>query len=522
LFFLILLFFIVFILSNVFADNFLNGFVLLAAFGVFFSVTLYNLENGTLFFIFTVPLFHIIGRFYNVSRSLTIIFIFAGVIAGLVVKAIKEKHWVINWEKEITKPIFVFVLFITISFIFVYLRIHDYFSLYSHAFRDYFLNIDFKTTGDALGLAIYQYLNYFSGFLILYLMYSLEMKKSFLIKLFYTFFASASLVFIGALYQVFVNPSFMGQATGIGTQGWIGENTFANRYGSTLIDPNSLGIYSIIMLLVFLGFAIYLTQKKGRIFAIIAAFECFILLFLSGSRTGLLGILIILLFYFFVLIRYITEKILARNPNKTFNNKKISGIAAGFFVILLFVFLSLIIVLIIKVDNSILPVTLKRVKIDLEAVLSGNFITALKDLLGGRLALWKAAGFIIKDYPASGAGIGMITVELPNYGFMHGITELPRDLADNYYLQVASEIGLFALAANLWIFGVVLKSGKILVRGLFKESNYRWFFLNLYLVLPVMLVMFLFGPHTYFMEIMFLLFAVIGIVLKTAETEQTK
>jgi len=37
-----------------------------------------------------------------------------------------------------------------------------------------------------------------------------------------------------------------------------------------------------------------------------------------------------------------------------------------------------------------------------------------------------------------------------------------------------------------------------------------------------MLFMFLFGPHTYFIEIMFLLFLIIGIVLKTAEAEQAK
>jgi len=519
---LLLLFFIVFILSNSFRDNFLNGFVLLAVFGVFFSVTLYNLENGTLFFVFTIPLFQIIGRFYGVSRFLTIFFIFTGVIAGLIVKAVKEKRWVISWEKEITKPVFIFMLFITVSFVFVYLRIHDYFSLYNHAFRDYFLNVDLKTTDNALWLAIYQYLNYFSGFLILYLVYSLELKKSFLIKLFYTFFASSSLVFVGALYQVFVNPFFMGQATGIGTQSWIGENTFANRYGSTLVDPNSLGIYSIMMLLVFIGFAIYLTQKKDRVFAIIAAAECFVLLFLSGSRTGLLGIIIILLFYFFILIRQIVIKVLARHSHKTSGNKKIFSITAGFLVIFLFVLLLLVIVLILKVDESILPVTLKRIKVDLGAVISGNFTAALKDLLGGRLALWKAAGFIIRDYPVSGAGIGMVTVELPNYGFLYSIAELPRDLADNYYLQVASELGMFALAANLWIFGVVLKSGKILIRGLLKEKNYRWFFLNLYLVLPVMLFMFIFGPHTYFIEIMFLLFLIIGIVLKTAEAEQAK
>ncbi|GAI01720.1 unnamed protein product, partial [marine sediment metagenome] len=52
--------------------------------------------------------------------------------------------------------------------------------------------------------------------------------------------------------------------------------------------------------------------------------------------------------------------------------------------------------------------------------------------MGGRESLWKAAYYIVRDYPISGVGIGMITVELPNYGKYYGISELPDDMADNY------------------------------------------------------------------------------------------
>jgi len=479
---------------------------------VFFVVTLRRFEWGILLFIFFIPLYHIFGVLLYVSRFLTVFSMFLGVLLGGIIYLARRNKSLIDLNLKITMPIIIFTILITISFLFVYLRIYDYLSLSKHYFRDYALNVDLATSAKGFSLASYQYLNYLCGFLFLFLATKVKITKNFIIKLFYTLFLTNTIVFLSILYQVFINPYFMGQATGIGNQSWIAANTFVNRYGATLVDPNSLGIYSIIILLVFVGFTHYLKVKSKIAVAAVGIIECLTLLMFSGSRTGLLGLILIVLFYIFLLINFLVKKVVNKSKINKNRDKKVITVSIASFLIIIIIFSFISIFAIKTLDDGLLPVTLKRVKIDVLSLASGNTKEAVSNFLGGRQLLWIAALHIIRDHPIEGAGIGMITIELPNYGWKYAIRELPRDMADNYYLQVMAELGIFALIVNLWIFWAMVGSFQNSMLEV-RESKPRHLIVSIFLVLPVMLFMFVFGPHTYFMEIALLFYFFMGIVI---------
>ncbi len=437
---------------------------------------------------------------------------FIGCFLGGILYLAKQKKLLIDLNQKISIPIIVFTIFMTISFLFVYLRIYDYLSFYKHITRDYALNINLRSSDEGFSLAIYQYFNYFCGFLFLFLITKVNITKKFIVRLFYTLFLTNSIVFLSLVYQVIVNPYFMGQSTGISEQSWIAANTFANRYASTLVDPNSLGIYTVILLLVFIGFVCYFKVKSKIIISAIAVFECLILLMFSGSRTGLLGLLLIILFYIFILVYFIFRKIYRRKKISNISNKKILLASVVSFLIIIILFSVASIFTLKNLNDDLLPVTLKRLKADISLLSEGNIREAVGNILGGRELLWKAAYYIVRDYPISGIGIGMITIELPNYGKIYGMVNLANDMADNYYLQVAAELGIFVLMINLWIFWVFIRSFRMGMVSI-KDKKLKYLMLNMFLILPVMLIMFVFGPHTYFMEITFLLYLFMGLIV---------
>lgn len=512
LFLLILIFFTVILFVNYFTSDAQGAFVILLILAFFSIISFFKFEVSLLLFIFFIPLYHVVGRFFGVSRFFTIVSMFIGCLFGGILYLAKQKKLLINLNQKISTPIIIFTIFMTISFLFVYLRIYDYLSFYKHYFRDYVLNVNLRSSDGGFDLAVYQYLNYFCGFLFLFLITKINITRKLINRIFYALFFSNTIVFLSLLYQIFINPYFMGQSTGIGDQSWIAANTFANRYGSILVDPNSLGIYSIMFLLAFTGFAYYFKVRSKMIISLIAIFECLILLMFSGSRTGLLGLSLIILFYIFVLIYFIAGKVYRRKKINNAGNRKILIISAVSFLIIIILFSAASIFTLKSLDDDFLPVTLKRIKTDILLFSEGNIREAVGSFLGGRESLWKAAYYIVRDHPVSGIGIGMITVELPNYGKSYGINELPDDMADNYYLQVMAELGIFALIVNLWIFWTFIRPFRMAMVNI-EDNRLKYLILNIFLILPVMLIMFIFGPHTYFMEIAFLFYFFVGIVI---------
>jgi len=72
-----------------------------------------------------------------------------------------------------------------------------------------------------------------------------------------------------------------------------------------------------------------------------------------------------------------------------------------------------------------------------------------------RMSLWKISAGIIRDYPFTGIGIGSFIIEVSNFSQMFDIPIQCSESADNYFLQIVSELGILGLILILWIFWVI-------------------------------------------------------------------
>jgi O-antigen ligase len=73
------------------------------------------------------------------------------------------------------------------------------------------------------------------------------------------------------------------------------------------------------------------------------------------------------------------------------------------------------------------------------------------------MTLWKLAVEMIKDYPLTGVGIGAYIIEVSNYAQIHKIRVIAES-AENYMLQVTSELGFIGLFLILWILVEIFKA----------------------------------------------------------------
>jgi len=87
---------------------------------------------------------------------------------------------------------------------------------------------------------------------------------------------------------------------------------------------------------------------------------------------------------------------------------------------------------------------------------------------------WPMAVQMLKDYPLSGLGVGAYIVELPNYAQMHGNPRRTSDSAENYFLQVGSELGIFVALCSLWLFWEILKQMRRTFRANVEETEWNY------------------------------------------------
>ena len=129
------------------------------------------------------------------------------------------------------------------------------------------------------------------------------------------------------------------------------------------------------------------------------------------------------------------------------------------------IFASVLTITVMTAKDSILY---RRILVDKEMFSKSE---SRVEILNARQLFWQAGYHMVSEFPLSGIGIGAFTCELPNYYIEYGIaptmtsatnreSQSPRvhiDSSGNFYLQIASEMGLIALAFFLWIFVVIIK-----------------------------------------------------------------
>jgi len=468
-----------------------------------FIISIFDLEFSFLIFLFFMPLLNSLHLILSNLHFPVLYFLFLGLFLGGLINLIKRNKSLIYFKQKIYNPFLIFIILASISFVFTVSRLINFYPFIESEIQSFTINTAGWNNFIALNYAFFYFLNYLSGFLLFLILGNIEITEKFINRFFYSISISFLIVFFVGLYQIFFNKSF-------GNFGFFAVN---NRINSTLTDPNSLGMYLFILFPIFIGFGYYFYNFKKylSIFSFILSILTLIMIMYSGSRSGFLGIVIIILFYFIYLGVILFKKTFRKfNINKIFLN-----LISYFIIILLSVLFFYGFIFIVKnVDlDSEYPSLLVRIKQNIDIIGEENFLSYFSS---GRNILWVQAAHMFMDYPISGVGVGQFIVEVSNYNTIkYGNIGL-IDCTNNYYFQILSEMGILSLIVILWFFiGVIFYAIFAYIK--IEDNKFKFLYLNLLLCFVVMLIIFNTSPNIIFYEIQYIFILVIWLLIKLRE-----
>lgn len=462
-----------------------------------FIISIFSLEISLLIFVFFIPILNSLNIILRNIDFPVVYFLFIGFFLGCLINLVRRrKKSLLYFEERIYTPSIIFLLVVFISFVFTVLRLINFYPFFVRSIVNYLINVQGWDSFTAVRLSLTHFLNYLSGFLFFFIIYNLDLSKKFFHRLFYAISGGFFIVLIVGLYQIIVDPGFGNFAH------WVR----AGRLNSTLTDPNSLAIYLFILMPMFIGFSYYFKGIRRFISIIFFLLSIFLLMF-TGSRTGFLGLVSLVVFYFIYLGFFGLRKALKR----AINNKLAINLTS---IVIVFILLFVIVIGSFNIIKSVeisenLPALVLRLKSNIDKIGAEGYLTAFSS---GRDILWKQAILMFKDYPISGVGIGQYVVEVSNYHKYFDTGSMLVDYADNYYLQILSEMGIVPLMFIVWFFIEVVISFGIVYSKL-GNRRVKFLYLNLFLVFAIMLVLFITGAHTIFLEIQFMFFLIIGLIV---------
>jgi len=391
-----------------------------------------------LVFVFAFPLVNNLPYFFKIDTDIP------HAPAALVLFLVFFLGWLIHnsfyfsrlsFDQEVFRPITLFSLIVILSGIITFFRYANFFPILSDSVHELIVNVNDVRAGGAIMSVVFGSLNYLTGVAFFIVLYNSIKSKELLKKLLCAFSISILVSLVFSLVQIYYSIS-------IGNTSFF---TILDRINSTFKDPNSFGVVLASSIPLFLGMFLSFHKCHRFFYLFLAIFG--LLIFPSiGSRSGLLG-LVVSLFLFILLF------LLARNKG---HKRKIVIVASSIMIIVLlvlsFYFLS--------TQTSLS----KRLFWSLEAV-AGEQVA--NTLLTRKPDFWTAAVHMTFDYPLTGIGVGAFIIELPNYLKLLDLPYTYTDSAENYFLQVSSELGLIGLIFVLWVFFEILR----LMRKSWKRSS---------------------------------------------------
>ena len=474
------------------------GFTLSA---ILFGISVYSLEISFLIFIFIVPVTGPINEILLSTDFHFQFFLFLGFFLGGLINLIRRKKSLADFNLRVYVPSAIFIILTFISLMFTLLRLKIV-PFIANGISNFNVNILAVGNLQAIKYANFLFLFYTTAFLLFFITSKIEINKKFLKSFFYFLSAGFLITFFYGWYQILFNPYF------------FNDPTFARKHqiNSTLVGPNSYGMYLCILIPVFIGFGYYLYKHKKILgfYSFILSLLAVVMLFYTGARASFLGFLIIVVFYFFYF-----GLILIRRIFKRFKIKKILLNLISYFIILVVVF-SALSGLIFTVKNMDIdedyPGIFTRLKKDINSFeeLGLKSIYLIDPI---RVIIYKQGINMFLDNPLSGIGIGQFYIELPKYNLKeYGDARIALDHPLNLYLQILSEMGIFQLAVILWFFAEVIVLSIIFYRKI-KNNRFRFLYMNLILSFVVLLFIYNLSGNINLFPPMLMLFVLIGIIV---------
>jgi len=262
---------------------------------------------------------------------------------------------------------------------------------------------------------------------------------------------------------------------------WLSFNrdafwVFTKRYEGTFSDPNAFGLMAVFLVPLFL----YEFYRKKSYLYLISAISLLVALPSSGSRSAFLGFAI-----FFIVFSLRGSK------------SKLKVLLFSTLIFIAFVF----VISIPKVNNKLQEYS---PGVSFTRVLKTLNRESAKESLSSRVIMGQIAIEMWKQSPFIGVGLNRF------YGLQKHVADkndIPlgtwRDNANNYYLQILSEQGIFGLSLVLFSFFILYK----LIVSSRKESEENHYPLWLFAFAILLLT----GPHLFFDELRYLLAVLIAL-----------
>jgi len=482
---------------------------------IIFIVSVYKVKYGLYLFIFFIPLLNSLTTILAIRPISILLFLFFSFCLGFIVNyagKTYKKTWNeikegMVFDLEITKPILVFIIIFTISYLITIFRYSNFYPFITNNYYDLRVNINGVGSTDSIYWTMRFFFNYIIGFGLLLIIFNIiDKAKDIIIAL--VILVSSTLVSSGVVfYQYFFNPYFGS------SRHWVNSG----RFNATFTDPNSLGAYTILIFPIFIVLIIYLKRWYAKLLICVSFIPFLAMTFFSGSRSAVIGVCLTLLIFLVLGMIKVVKKV------KHFPKRKK--------LVVLIITLTLCVVVVsscfsfIKLDSKLKSVILgtglvERSIATFETALhyykGYGLIESLKSISNYRYIFWGQAVEMAKDYPLAGVGLGSYILELPNYLVKNGTGFSQVDYTGNYYLQILSELGLPGLILVLFIFYLIIK--KVLIylkrqRYARKSSVGVWLLIGLFISFTTFLLAQNFGPHTNFTEIQFTFWLIIGLML---------
>lgn len=395
------------------------------------ALTAARIRLGILFFVFAFPLInglpYLFGIYEEIPHApLALVLFLAFFLGGMLHEAFSGPTR--GTPSPIFRPLGFLFLIIVVSAVVTSLRYANFFPFLAGTPRELAVNVNEVRAGGAVMSVLFNFLNYVTGFLFFALLFRSLRSKEFAKTLLITLSISACVFLIFSMVQRFCSPA-LGN-----TPLWTG----LGRINSTFKDPNSFGAILSAALPLFLGLAIA-SDRGLRVF-----FSALFLLGLSvfpftGSRSGFLGLGFSLLVFLLLILK-----------EKRLKDKK----KLIYMVVLPLIVVALIISFFIFYQKSNLH---QRMELSLDLFGKEG---SLSHLFTQKIEFWRAALQMVKEYPLSGVGLGAYIIEMPNYLKQMNLPFRHTDSAENYLLQVLSELGLIGLFLFFWIFLEIGRAAK--------------------------------------------------------------
>jgi O-antigen ligase len=261
-----------------------------------------------------------------------------------------------------------------------------------------------------------------------------------------------------------------------------------NRVSGIGMDSNGLGLsIFLIFPLSTMAIIIHRTLWK-RLFFILFALILLCCLFLSGTRTGLLGVLLFLLSLPFILI-WSNHEFLKKGHLLITSGLMVLMVVSAFFLI--------------RGNHPSSVALLKRLKNDYHVFKTEGISSILEE--SGRLELGLQAYRLTRMSPLAGWGPGGFYRNLHNIRFRNGKMNYFRfDNANNHYLQMTSELGIIGGVLNLFLHILPLWA-VFRIRKRIHDSEERLIIGILSVTVCIMMLLFLTGPHTMAISVQWIL-----------------